>query len=292
MSTEYLANSTDSNWGTAANWSGAAVPVTGDTVWLDQRAVAAISAGLDQHTVVLAALYVSLGMTQQIGTATAPLQIAATVGYYGLPSNASNQGTGRFNLDLGSNASTFYVQATGSSPAADAGLEPLRIKCNHSSTKLLISGGRVGVATGLPTDTATFGELDVSGQNTVVNAGAGVTWTTIKQLGSSTLAVNSGGTTLTQNAGTLTTFGTGAITTLTVGGQAKLNMRAASGATIGTLIVLPGGTADFSDLPSNVTVTNVQLYAGGRIVVSAANPAHLIITNQIALQNCGILLAA
>jgi hypothetical protein len=288
MSTEYLANTT-TNWGTAANWSGSAVPVTGDTVYLDQRASAGIDAGLDQHLVLLAALYVNLGMTQTIGTATAPLQIGATAFYFGLPSNTTNAGSGRFNVDLGSSAATGYVLNTGGS-STDTGLEPLRIKCNNSSSRLFVSGGRVGIATSLPSDTATLGEIDVSG-SAVVNVAAGVTWTTIKQLGSSVLAVNSGGTTLTQLAGTLTTFGTGAITTTTVGGTAKLNMRAASGATIGTLIVLPGGTADFSDLPSNVTITNVQIYAGGKIVANAANPGHVIITNQIVPVNCGILSA-
>ena len=59
----------------------------------------------------------------------------------------------------------------------DPGLEPLRIKGTNAANKLYVLGGRVGVATNLPGETATLAEIDVSGSAAVVDLGAGVTWT-------------------------------------------------------------------------------------------------------------------
>lgn len=292
MSTEYLVGTTDTNWGIAGNWSGAAVPIASDTVWLDQRATKAIDAGLNQSAVTLAALYVAMGLTQTVGTATAPLQIGLTTWYFGVKTGTSTgTGTGRFYIDLGTVASTGYILNTAGN-GSDPGLEPLRVKCNSASTKLYFIGGKAGIATTLPGETSTLSEFDVAG-NATVNAGAGLTWTTIRQASaSSAVSIASGGTTYNQMSGNMTAFGIGAITNLTVGGLCKMNLRAASGATSTNVIILPGGTLDCSDLPSNITFTNLTIYPGGRLIASAVNPGHVIITNQTILSNCGTLTAS
>lgn len=290
--TQYLVGTTDTNWGTITNWSTGAAPASTDSTYLDQRATKAIDSGLAQSAVVLANLYLSLGLTQLIGTATTPLAIGVVAAYLGTTPNttAALPGTTRFNADFGTGAATIYVLG-GNTTCADSGLEATRFKCVNSSTKIYATAGIFGVATSLPADVATFGELDIAG-SAQANLSSGVTWTTIKQANTSKVNLASGGTTFNQIGGTMKCTGTGAITTLIVGGRVTFNMRPASGAAVTTCTILPGGILDVSQIPSALTITTLNIWPGGTLIVNAANPTHLTITNQIVLQNCGTLSAA
>ena len=137
------------------------------------------------------------------------------------------------------------VLATGSS--ADAGAEPVRIKGSNAANKLYVLGGRVGVATNLPGETATLAEVDVTGSSALCNLGAGVTWTNANVSSGGTLTTNSGssGALSISSGSTATTRGTAAISTVNAGGTTYLNHRPASGAAIATLNLVSDGKCGF-----------------------------------------------
>ena len=167
----------------------------------------------------------------------------------------------------------------------------MRILGSNSSSKLIVLGGRVGVATNLPGETATLGEVDVAGSNapsaTSVPASR---WTTANVSAGGTLTTNSGssGTLSVATEPSAVTQGSAAIATVNAGGTVALNHRPASGAGITTLNLYPTGTADFSGNPAAITVTTLNHQRGGVLSANPANPAHLTVTTRN-LVNCGTL---
>src|SRR5436305_7696191 len=122
MSTVYWVgpSSGATSWATAANWSGSAVPATGDTVFINNL-TADITSGLAQSAVTLAALYV-IGGTGTIG-------VAGDAGAYlaiGVTNMLINCGLTRLKWDPGTVNHTTVVQATGGS--ADTGRAALQIE--------------------------------------------------------------------------------------------------------------------------------------------------------------------
>lgn len=287
------------NWTKSDGTTGTA-PGNGDDVTI--AAIPGVQlasiAAADMSAVTLSSLTVSQTFTGTIGTAAT----SGTFGYWkigaaawtiGKPSSdgSSAIGSGRIKIDFGSAAFTGTVLATGAS--ADAGLEPLRIKGSNAANKLYVLGGRVGVATSLPGETATLAEVDVSGSAAVCNLAPGVTWTNANVSTGGTLNVNSGstGTLSIASGSTATAQGGGAIATIDAGGNAFLNHRPASGAAATTLNLYPTGTADFSQNPANVTVETLNHHKGGTLTANAANPGHLSVTTRN-LVNCGTLTAS
>jgi len=252
------------NWSTAANWSDGAVPVTGDTVVIDGRSTYAITAGLSQSAVTLAKLTIVLG-SPAVGTTSAPLAISATILDVNVPPTDGSQpgGAATINIDTGSNAATVTVY--GSRSSGDTGLEPVIWKGAHASNVLYVRGGKVGVATCLPGDTATLPTAQLLGDDAALRLSSGVTATTVTQTGG-TLLLECAATTVNQDGGTLETRGTGAITTLYANGTARLN----STGTVTNLYVEPAGEVDFTGNTAARTVTNATVTGGGR--VNAALP--------------------
>ena len=183
------------------------------------------------------------------------------------------------------------VLATGSS--ADSGAEPVRLLGNNASNSVVILGGRVGVASNLPGETAAIGEIDVNGGNSICNLGPGVTWTTANVAAGGVISIHSGssGTLSVGPGGLAIAQGTGAIATIEAGGNLSLNHRPASGAAVTTLNLYPNGVADFSQNPAAVTVTTLNHHRGGVLIANPANPGHLTVTNRN-LVNCGTLTAS
>ena len=305
MSTYFWSSTSSTDPTLGANWTKSdgttgTAPGNGDDVTIAAIpgvALASIAAA-DMSVVTLNSLTISQTFTGTIGTTATSgtfgyWKIGATTWKIGVPSadGSSAGGSGRIKIDFGSAAFGGTVLATGIS--ADSGLEPVRIKGSNSSNKLYVLGGRVGVATNLPGETATLAEVDVNGSTSVCNLGAGVTWTNANVASGGTLNINSGSTgTLSTSPGSAATVnGTSAIATLNAGGTMYLNHRPAAGAAITTLNLYPTGIADFSQNPANVTVTTLNHHQGGVLSANAANPGHLTVTTRN-LVNCGTLTAS
>lgn len=306
MSTYFWSSTSSTDPTNGANWtksdgtSGAAPGNGDDAVVAAIPGVALASIGAaDMSAVTLNSLTIGQSFTGTIGAASTA---GATFGYWkigaaswtiGTPSGDGTPavGSGRIKIDFGSAAFAGVVLASGAS--VDAGAEPVRVKGSNAGNKLYVLGGRVGVATNLPGEAATLAEVDVNGSTAVCNLGPGVTWTNANASSGGTITLNSGssGTLAVSSGSTATTNGTGAIATVNAGGTTNLNHRPASGAAIATLNLYPTGTADFSQLPSNVTLTTLNHQRGGVIVANAANPGHLVVTNRN-LVNCGTLTAS
>src|SRR6185437_13069021 len=112
-------------------------------------------------------LTISQTFTGTIGTASTSgtfgyWKIGATTWTIGTPSGdgIAAIGSGRIKVNFGSAVFAGTVLATGSS--IDPGAEPVRVKGSNASNKLFVLGGRVGVATNLPGETATLAEVDVT----------------------------------------------------------------------------------------------------------------------------------
>jgi len=286
------------NWTKSDGTTGTA-PGNGDDVTIAAIPGATLAniAAADMSSVTLNSLTISQTFTGQIGTTATSgtfgyWKIGATTWTIGRPSSDGGAaiGSGRVKIDFGAAAFVGTVLATGTS--ADQGQEPVRIKGSNSANKLYVLGGRVGVATNLPAETATVAEVDVAGSTAVCNLGPGVTWTNANVSSGASLSLNSGstGALSVASGSTLSVQGSGAIATVNAGGATYLNNRPASGAAIATLNLFATGTADFSQNPAGVTVTTLNHYKGGALTANAANPGHLAITTRN-LVNCGTLVA-
>lgn len=254
------ANKGPNDWNTALNWSGSAVPVNADNVYIDEGSDD-ILYGLNQSAVALDELHISQLYTGLIGTADAYLQIGATTAaigeYFG---SGSPQGSRRIKIDFGGATVAVTVYNSGSS-GEESNQQPIRLKINDAAGTLRVMRGKVGLCVGTGETgeiaTLTVGYVSNIEQDSDVLVGPGVTIATITKYGGK-LVTQSGATTVTHNAGTMQTEGTAAFTNVDiVGGTAILN---ASG-TIGDLDCL-GGASDFTRSPVARTVTDLTIYAG------------------------------
>lgn len=257
-------------WSTAGNWSLGTVPVTGEKVWITGAvSTLAITAGLNQSAVTLAELNIVsdyTGTTALIGTATAYLQIGATIVNIGLPSpNGTGAGSGRIKLDLGSVASRIAIFSTaGSGVDSSNVLEPVRIIGTNATNIINIYNGVVGVATTNPNEQATLDKVTVTGGR--LNCGPRVTLDEVWNKGG-TITTRSGITVLYQYSGTPTTYGDVAIATAYVyGGNLIANNRKGSGSEITTLY-MRGGTLDVSQNPEPIAIGTLN-YRKGQLIQS------------------------
>jgi hypothetical protein len=287
------------NW-TAADGSTGVAPNNGDDVTIAAIPGVALAsiADADMSAITLNSLTIAQTFAGTIGTNVTTgsfgyWQIGAATWTIGTPSGngIAAIGSGRIKIDFGGNPYTGVVLATG--PSIDQGVESVRIKGSNSASLLFVLGGRVGVATNMPGETAALAEVDAIGSNAYCNLGAGVIWTSANASAGGTLTVNSGssGALSVSSGSTATTQGSGAIATVNAGGTVNLNHRPSGMDAITTLNLYPTGSADFSQLPSPVTVTTLNHERGGVIIANAANPAHLTVTTRN-LINCGTLTAS
>lgn len=213
---------------------------------------------------------------------TSELHLGVTAFRYGEAGQGTtlSAGSGRFNINLGSAQNTTVVLSTGTADSSDTGLEPLRIRGTHSSNKLYVHGGLVGVATSLPSEVATFSEINCLGSDATINVGGGVTLATVRQT-AGLMNVRCAMTTVHQDGGEIVVIGTGAITTANIAGKGVFR----STGTITTLNLFEGGYADFLQDYRTHTVTTINMYKGSRLEY---DPAVLTVTNPINLIGCSI----
>lgn len=282
-------NEGPSDWSSADNWSGGAVPGAAGSQDVTVEG-ATILYGLDQSGIANA--LDSLNITEsQIGSNPASgyvpfyLQIKATtlnIGYHYGPSTAVQSAP--INVDLGATASTVVVDDTGSNTTQPA----VRLLANNAATNIRVRKGTVGIAHEAG-ETATVGIITVAYVSSVssdadVFIGSGVTLTTLNQTGGD-IELRCGLTTATIKAGTLDTAGSGTITTLNAAGGA---ITSNSTGTITTLNIT-AGTVDFTKSAAARTVTTLKLDNNG---ILKYDPAILTRTNKLDSDNAVTLTAS
>lgn len=259
-----MASSGPNDWSTAANWSGGAVPVTGDTVIFQNTTVPCLY-GLAQSSVQLAALeiYQSCQSPFQIGLPLenvlgyyeylpTALEIGVTAGSIGY---GPGSGCGKIKIDTGtSNAASWNIFNSGTS--SESGVPAVLLAGSHSGNVLNVLKGDVGAGF-FPSDVARFDTIVVGyvsnpASDASLQIGSQVTLGAIAQSGGN-LTFASNVTTFNQdgNQATANITGTATVGTLTVDGT----VNDSSTGTITTLAVI--GTYNAGQLVAGKTITNV-----------------------------------
>lgn len=274
------ANSGPSDWRSADNWSGGAVP--GGAASQDVEITGATMLyGLDQSAIANTLSSLTIGQSR-IGTNPADgclpvyLEIKVsviTIGQHIGPGSPTELAP--IQIDTGSTASAITVYNSGTNSVST--MPAIRIKANSASTTLLVYKGKVGAAN-IAGETATLSSVSVSYASNVsgdadVFLGDGLTVTTVKQTGGD-LYQDCGCTTLNSSDGKLTTSGDGTIATVNIsGGNATLN----STGTV-TLINATGGITDCTKSAAARTITTVKVDPGA---VFKHDPSVVTLTNGI-----------
>ncbi len=268
------------DWSLAANWSTGAVPVTGDSVYL-QFSASGIFFGLAQSAVTLAAIYQDSTYTGELGLAKynkgqgAPyreyrpteLAISFTLGYFGMGGGSpfAGSGSGRTQINAGSVQFTANIISTGQ--PSEAGWPALVLRGTHASNAINGQQGNVGVAMSAAEAatllTVKIGYLDqpATDFNLTIGDGATLSSCTITQNGG-TLRLASNLSSILMNGGSLTTLETAAVTTLNV---QKGHVSHESSGTITTFTVGAAGALDFARAPAACTATNGTVQGGGTL---------------------------
>lgn len=269
--TATTASAGPNDWSTAANWSGGAVPVNGDDVYLEDSDVD-ILYGLDQSSVTPTTFNIAMSYSGKIGLPYTNedsssgsyieyreryLKIGAATVHAGRGDGAGSQ---RINLNLGTTNATINIY---NSAAPESGREKtILLLDTHASSVLNVYRGSVGVAleAGHTSQFATqrIGYVDSKASDSQVRNGPGVTLATLAMAGG-VVNVGHAVTTLTQDDGTLTLEGSGAIGTLVVNaGTCYYNTTG----TLTTGTVSGTGAIDFSQDLRAKTVTNaIELHS-------------------------------
>lgn len=278
MATNRWVSTGSGDYGSAANWSLAAVPVDTDDVVFDNTSVYDVTGSLNQSAMsgAYASFTVKQGYTGKIGDATNYLRIKSATAEIGRDiEGLRSPGSPRLNLDFGSTTACAIVVMNTAMLAADYGYMPCRIKAAHSSTTLRMRRGKVSIAA-LAGETSTIDDIDLgepgaTTENCVLVLGAGVTMDDLnlhygKMVTASAIdAANvRGGLLVTEGAATIAALAvtgsgrvisnsTGTITAATLDKGGSLDTREANGTrTISTLTI--SGPCTFAQHP-RVTVT-------------------------------------
>ncbi|HET6323896.1 MAG TPA: hypothetical protein VFG04_04280, partial [Planctomycetaceae bacterium] len=166
------------------------------------------------------------------------------------------QGSGRIKLNVGSNACTLNIYATGQ--PLEQGYPSLTWRGTSGSNVVNANKGQIGIAF-FPGQTASVNNLNIGYVSNVagdvqLTVGAGATLTTVTQNGGN-VTLYGGMTTLLVAAGACTVYGTGAVSNLTVNQSGSVAWNS-TGTIGGNPIVADKGVLDFSKDQQAKTVTN------------------------------------
>lgn len=291
--TEATAATGPNFWSNAANWSGAAVPVDSDDVYIDEGS-SDIKYGLAQSAVTLTSLTIGQKYTGRIGLPVLNsdgttsyfeyratyLAISATTVTIGTDDGA---GSGRIKLDTGSNACTLNLLNSGNS--AEQGRAAVIWKGANASNAINVTKGTLDVAP-FPGETATLPALRVGFRDNprgdaTVRSYSGVTLTTITQSGGS-LQIDGAVTTVNQTGGELIVLN-GNVTTLNVdGGECRYR----GAGTIATARVGSKALLDFTQNLRSRTITNqVPMYRQAKLYDDAGT---VTFSASVKPTGCGI----
>lgn len=246
------------HWDNAQNWDTGAVPVSTDTVYLDNSDVS-VKYGLAQSAVTLTALHIGQSFSGDVGLPESNadgteyleyrdqyLAIGVTTLTIG---RGEGNGSGRLKINTGSVQTALTIED--GAAGTDSDLPAVIWKGTHISNTVTVRGNGTFGAAAFGAETATIATLSVEGSAEVI-CSSGVTLTTVTVHGG-TVSLASAVTTLTVRDGEVTVDGAGAVTTANVwGGTLVYN---SSGA-LGTATVGEAGQIDFSQDPGTKTVTN------------------------------------
>lgn len=245
-------------WNNTDNWDTGVVPVSTDTVYIDNSDVS-ILYGLNQSAVTLTALYIAQSFTGDIGLPEVNgdgeeyheyrdqyLRIGATTLQIG---SGPGNGSGRIKINVGSVATGLLLVNSGTS--ADE-LPAVIWKGTNAANTLVQRGGSLGIAV-FGAEVATLSTFSVEDGQLLL--GAGVTLSGALAVNDGSVEINSlVNTSLTVLAGSVGIDGTANVNQLTVrGGTVVYNT---SGTLGGATLVSGGGILDFSQDPRAVSVTN------------------------------------
>lgn len=251
----------------ADNWSGGAVPVTGDTIVFNGEAAEPLKYGLSQTGVAPAKIVIDSTFTKSIGLPSINTDNAAypyneyRTTYLTLGTTASldldidARNAGNIRIDTNTQAVTCAVLSSGAS--SETGVAPVSLRGNSSSSTYHIEDASVDICA----DTGESGAasaVNVVGSRSIVRIGDSVSLTSLTVSGGN-VTCDSAITTLVATGGTVTTRGSGTITTATLDGG---TLEPESTGTITTLTVGNGGVLDSSKTLVGKTITNIALYAG------------------------------
>ena len=250
MATMYWVGGTsgyEGKYDTAANWSGGAVPTAGDTVHITGSQN--IDDGLNQSSVDVDKFIVESSYTGTIGSKGSPLQVGIT----DTSGAIEFSGSGESHLDIGGSSVNMTIHSTASAAVGSYGLT---IKGTGIAV-LSVKGGKVGIATGVPADTATITTLRCLGGRTVV--GSGTTVTNIDVGSGAKLTTRASCADMDIRSGTVKTTEAAAISSSVTlwGGRLIHN----STGTIASAVI-QGGELDVSQGGLNVTVSSLKLNEG------------------------------
>jgi hypothetical protein len=255
-------NAGPNDYGTAANFSGAAVPSSTDNLVVDARGGSnSILYNLNQSAVTLTSLTIYQG-APAIGSTSYALKISATTCDINVnPNDGTSPTVALVNLNFGTNATTCTVFASGNT--GSSGLPPVVLAGSHASNVLIHNAGTVGVGVLSPGQSGNF--PTITSKSGTLTIGSGTTWTTFTNNGGTiTSYVGSSSGTFTNYAGTATFDAAAKVGTLKcIGGTVKYNTRI-TGDDVG-ILYMDGGTFDASGDSAAFTATSVTQVRGGTI---------------------------
>ena len=263
-----IANNSKNDVNNADNWSGAATPGNGDTVFFDDTDVAALYNLGSLSAITLTALNYLGSFTGNCGLPEINTDGTAyreyRPDYFAIGATTINigdnsgTGSGRIKIDTAGVDTTINCYSTGAPLEQDK--EAFLWKGAGAGANVVnMFGGTMGVAI-FGGESATINTMRMAGGS--LRCGAGTTLATIDKT-DGTLEIRSNATTVTHKGGTLLTRLSAAITTLTLPGGTVTHD---SNGTITTLTVSNTGTIDFGTDPRPVTVTNCTLRSGATLI--------------------------
>lgn len=255
---------TDGAYGTNANWSGGAIPTTGDNVRLIAEYDGDITGGLNQSAVAIGDFVVEDGYEGDIGTIAGYLRID--------PDRFEYAGTGTAFIDIGSAAIPAVINKTGT---GNNGERALYLK-GSGITTLSVQSGYVALA-GVHGDTATASSVRTVGQQADLWCGSGCTLTSAICQGG-VMRIRANITTVNVYSGVCYLEEAATATTVNLyGGRFVHN-------STGTITTVNGygGTVDWMQSASARTVTNFNIYRG---LTAFYNKAAVTYTNAPVLQD-------
>lgn len=303
--TSVTASAGPNHWGTADNWSGGAVPVTGDDTevkdtnvnicWdLDQSAVSLNTLkihqsytgriGLDYRNFATSAdgqtvsttvkeeyrdIYLKIKLQAPAAGESGTVRIGETAG----PARVAGSQRIMLDFDTAQVDAIVYNTATTS---ADTGRPVVRLLNNNSSSVIEVRNapGGVGIADEVPGETTTVATIKISDNttNSRVYVSSGTTYTTYTQDGgvNSIRGAAATVTTVSCNGGTLTTDGDFTITTGNVNGGTFYPNHVKAGGVAFTTINCNGGTTDSTQSRAARTWTTVNLEKGATLIVDGS----------------------
>lgn len=252
MATRYWIGQVNNNFGTAANWTGATVPVNGDAIWFPYKSKFGVTDGLDQSGKTFSEVVVTCQYEGYIGKEGTYLTCGADM--------ISMRGNGNVYID-GSGSDVGEVNCfSGKLSVRTATGDDFRV----FGGTLHIEAGSLTTLTVIPTNTDNTRRVK---QPEIIIAGSAGTVTTAKQFGG--IIINrSTITTLELNSGTcivdrLPTAGDLSATCKIKGGV--LDWRSSTSDLGSRVLEVYGGTVtteNFDDAQVSLDIGQIDLYAG------------------------------